>query len=942
MNYAPGNLVKTRGREWVVLTPPEDDLLLLRPLGGSDDEIAGIYLPLEKVESARFDLPDPSLVGDHRSCRYLRDAIRLGFRSGTGPFRSFARLAVAPRPYQIVPLLMALRLDPIRLLIADDVGIGKTIEACLVGRELLDRGEVSRLAVLCPPHLAEQWQIELQTKFNIDAKVVLPSTARGLERHCRVGESLFDIHPHVIVSMDFIKSDRRRDEFSRTCPEFVIVDEAHTCAYGYEGRKGRHQRHQLVKQLSNDPSRHLILVTATPHSGKEEAFRSLLLLLNPAFADLPPDLSGPENAPHRRLLAAQFVQRRRGDIRHFMRTETPFPNREEAEATYQLSADYRKFLDRVLAYTRETVRGGGGDGFGRRVRWWSALSLLRSVSSSPAAAVDTLHNRAPSAGAETEEEADEIGRRAVLDLAGEEQVEGVDITPGSDFAGEDEGSSATRRRLLDLARAAEQLKGEKDAKLIFAVAQVKKFVQEGYRPILFCRFIPTAEYLAAQLRKRLPSTIEVVSVTGKLPPAEREARVLKLAQSPKRVLVCTECLSEGINLQEHFDAVIHYDLSWNPTRHEQREGRVDRFGQPRRKVRILTYYGIDNPIDGIVLDVLIRKHKKIRGSLGISVPVPVDTDAIVEAIFEGLLFREQSGTTQELLPGLEEYLRPSKEALYAGWEDAAAREKRSRTMYAQEGLSRNAEEVARELEETRAAIGSPEEVVDFTLSALREHGAVIRPEGEAYQFDLAAVPRALRDQAAAGEKFAARFELPVEEGTIYLNRTHPLVEGLASYVLDTALDPESKSIARRAGAIRTRAVATRTTVLLTRFRYDISAPGPDEGKSQLAEECLLFAFQGSPASARWLDPAAAEELLSAQPAANIFPEQAADFVRQVVEGYDHLRPHLEEEAARRARVLLESHTRVRAASRRTPGKTQVKPQLPPDILGIYVYLPANK
>src|SRR5206468_8699835 len=127
-----------------------------------------------------------------------------------------------------------------------------------------------------------------------------------------------------------------------------------------------------------------------------------------------------------------------------------------------------------------------------------------------------------------------------------------------------------------------------------------------------------------------------------LPPAEREERILSLAQSPSRVLVCTDCLSEGINLQEHFNAVVHYDLSWNPTRHEQREGRVDRYGQPKGNVRVVTYYGIDNQIDGIVLDVLLKKHRKIRNSLGISVPLPVDAEKVIEAIFEGLLLREQS------------------------------------------------------------------------------------------------------------------------------------------------------------------------------------------------------------------------------------------------------------------------------------------------------------
>src|SRR5205823_11331204 len=116
---------------------------------------------------ATFAPPNPELVGDAQSARLLRDALRLGFRASAGPFRSFGRLAVEPRPYQLVPLLMALKLDPIRLLIADDVGIGKTIEAALIGRELLDRGEITRLCVLCPPHLAEQWQRELALKFNI-------------------------------------------------------------------------------------------------------------------------------------------------------------------------------------------------------------------------------------------------------------------------------------------------------------------------------------------------------------------------------------------------------------------------------------------------------------------------------------------------------------------------------------------------------------------------------------------------------------------------------------------------------------------------------------------------------------------------------------------------------------------------------------------------------
>ena len=104
MTFSVGSLVKARGREWGVLPESEENLLVLRPLGGTDDEITGIYLTLEKVEPASFALPDPQQIGDYRSARLLRDAVRLGFRSSAGPFRSFGRLAFEPRPYQLAPI----------------------------------------------------------------------------------------------------------------------------------------------------------------------------------------------------------------------------------------------------------------------------------------------------------------------------------------------------------------------------------------------------------------------------------------------------------------------------------------------------------------------------------------------------------------------------------------------------------------------------------------------------------------------------------------------------------------------------------------------------------------------------------------------------------------------------------------------------------------------
>jgi len=945
LSFTVGSLVKTRGREWIV-AENQGELLVLRPLGGSDEETTGVYLPLEKVEPAQFALPNPSEVGDHRSCRLLREAVRLSARAGAGPFRSLSRIAIEPRPYQLVPLLMALKLDPVRLLIADDVGIGKTIEACLIARELLDRGEVKRIAVLCPPHLAEQWQEELRDKFHIEAELVLASTAARLERPCALGQSLFELYPFVVVSLDFIKSERRRAEFLRSCPEFVIVDEAHTCSFGFQQR-GHHQRYELVGALAKDPERHLVLVSATPHTGNEEAFRSLLGFLDPAFQSLPQDLAGPDNEPHRRKLAAHLVQRRRPDLERYLAVETHFPRLEDAETFYTLSSAYKEFFQKVLGYIRETTETSGLERRVQRVRWWSALALLRSVASSPAAAAATLRNRAPAVDASTPEEVDALGRKALLDLETDDETEGVDIAPGADplpsedslTDAEKEGARRLREKLLRLAREADDLKGKKDAKLLGAVKLIETLLNDGFSPIVFCRFIPTAEYLASELRSRLPKGVEVACVTGLLPSEDREERVLALQPHEKRVLVCTDCLSEGINLQEGFDAVVHYDLSWSPTRHEQRQGRVNRFMQRKKIVRALTYYGKDNGIDGIVLDVLLRKHQMIRNRLGISVPVPTSTNAVIDAVLEGLVLREKTSSTQPLLPFLEECVAPRKEELHVEWERASEREKRSRTLFAQESI--RVDEVAHELAASRDSIGSTADVSRFVLEGVVAcaGAAVEKPRG--FQVDVRTSPRALRDRMGVQDKALVRFDPPAPEGVEFWSRTHAAVQGLAEFVLEGALDIQVGGPARRAGAVRTRAVTSRTTLLLLRFRFDLGLQRGADGLSQLAEEVRLLAFRGAPDEASWLPEEEAVKLLEAEPDGNIAPEQASTFVSRVVEGHGHLRPRIEEEARSRASALLEAHQRVRTAARAKRLVWRVEPRLPADVIGIYVFLPAG-
>ena len=961
--FQSGALVNARGREWVVLPESTVELLMLRPVGGLDEEVTGVLPAVEPVESATFRLPGREDLGDFASGRLLRDAARLSTRAAAGPFRSFGRIAVEPRPYQLVPLMMALRLDPVRMLVADDVGIGKTIEACLIARELLDRGEIRRIAVLCPPHLAEQWQRELEEKFHIDAALVLSSTIQRLERDLPLGVSVFDRHPFTVVSTDFIKAPRRAEDFALRCPECVIVDEAHGCTLAGGAGRGGQQRHDLLRRVTADPARHVVLVTATPHSGNEEAFRSLLGLLDDDFAGLPvEELDRAEREGVRRRLARHLVQRRRADIRRYLETDTAFPERRDKEAAYNFSRGYRALFDDILAFAREYVAEGAsdarpahggrtpaGDERGRRrrrVRYWSALALLRCVSSSPAAAAATLRSRAAVDAAEGED-VDEVGRRTVLDQGDDDDAVALDFSPGAETEGSPE---STRRRLLEFARRAEALDAADDRKLQGAVREIRALLADGFHSVVFCRFVDTAEYVARHLRAALAKDVRVEPVTGQLPPAEREARIARLTAGGGRfVLVCTDCLSEGINLQEHFDAVLHYDLAWNPTRHEQREGRVDRFGQERPEVRVVTWYGADNPINGVILDVLIRKHKSIKSALGVTVAVPGSSEQIAEALFEGALFRERAGANvRQLALDFIDEIDAEMQAIHAEWENARDREKASRSRFAQHTLDPGA--VAAELEGVCAAIGGSEDVARFLTSVLRTANVPVRSDGRAVTVQLGPqTPRALRQALGRDEPFTGRFDLPLRDGEIHLVRTSPMIEGLASWTLDQALDPESRdtpAVASRCGVIATSAVAVRTTLLIARFRYHLRGGGAGVGRGTggsdrntlLCEEIIPLACTGPAEAPRWLSPEESERLLTAQPERNLLPtalEQQLDFT---LPGLAKLRAALEPIAQERAEAQLAAHERVRIAAR-AKGRVAIEPVLPVDLLGVYVLLP---
>jgi superfamily II DNA or RNA helicase len=944
--FRPGALVTARGRDWLILPGGPEGTVLARPLGGLDDETAALLPAYEDVAAASFQPPSVDDRGDAARARLLRDALRLSFRATAGPFRSFASLAVTPRNYQLVPLMMSAAQDTTRLLIADGVGVGKTIEAGLVAAELLATGEADRLAVLCSPQLAPQWQAELRTKFGINAELLLPSTAARLARGLPWSTTIYDHYPYLVISTDYVKQKSRRDEFAVACPELLIVDEAHTAiAPTGVGSSQTHQRYALLRKLADDPDRHLLLLTATPHNGDEGAWQRLVGLLDARLGALPADLSGPEREGNRQLLATFLIQRQRADIREYLDEDTLFPNRQYAEQHYTLTDDYRMLFNRVLAYARETVADPRLNQVRQRVRWWSAIALLRCLASSPAAAEQTLLNRSDLGAVETTDEADALAGPRVFDADLDDARDGEDTALGADTSNDEHPDDTGRRRLRRFAAEAAALRGPKgDAKLKRAIEMVRGLIADGYHPILFCRYIPTAEYVADHLADALKTTTaRVDAATGTLTPEDREDRVTALMRHDgPRVLVATDCLSEGVNLQDGFTAVIHYDLAWNPTRHEQREGRVDRFGQTAPTVRAITYYGSDNRIDGVVLDVLIRRHEAIKKTTGVSVPVPVDSATVMHAVWESLLLRgaEPDQLTFDLgavLPG------STASAVVTEWQDAAEREKASRSRFRQAAL--RPEQVGTVLREVRRALGGSTDAERFTRDALALLGGQITPTNDGFTLGTATLPSAVIDQLPPAKAHTVRFRrsLPAPPGDAVLTRTDTTVEALARYTLDAALDPQlpvAARPARRAAVVRTRDVDRVTTLLVVRYRIELGLPGRRRTVTQIAEDAQFVAYTiNADNQPDWLSDDAATQLLDATATGNVLDELARAQLQRALDRLPTLQHELDLRGTATAEATIDAHRRVRQTTGVARRGLAARLLPPADVLGVYVLLP---
>ena len=599
-----------------------------------------------------------------------------------------------------------------------------------------------------------------------------------------------------------------------------------------------------------------------------------------------------------------------------------------------------------MAFARKEVDDPALSTVHRRVRWWSAIALLRCLASSPAAAEQTLLNRSALSTDDTTHTIDAEAEPRILDTDLDDAAEGEDTALGWDTDEHDKPTNATQRRLRQLAAAAAALKGPRaDAKLKRLITLVRDLLADSYHPIVFCRYIPTADYLAEHLTTALTKKnpgLRIDAVTGNLPPEERELRVKALTDHDgPRLLIATDCLSEGVNLQDGFTAVVHYDLAWNPTRHEQREGRVDRFGQRATTVRTVTYYGEDNGIDGIVLEVLIRRHENIRRATGVSVPVPIDSTTVMKAIWESLLLRGKEADQLELDFGAATS-QSLAEAVEVEWINVAEREKVSRSRFRQAGIKPAA--VSELLDEIRQSLGGPADAETFTRTALSLLGATVAETSDGFTARVDTLPPEVRNQLPKTKDQRLHFHrsFPVPPGHHVLSRVDPVVEALSRYVLDAALDPTLSLLlrpGRRAGVTRSAAVHKVTTLLVVRYRFEVSLPGSRKTITQVAEDAHFLAFTNGGDNVSWLTDDQVDELLTTPPTGNVADSLAHAQLSKALTRLPDLQHHLEQTGRAKADLLVAEHRDVRAASK--SGGRAVTTELlpPPDVLGVYVFLP---
>lgn len=803
----PGQVIRNRNRLWRV-DAVDGQVVTATALEGSNEDKHRFYAPIENIERGDLPKPDTDRLGSPQFQDLLIQANRLSMLHGTAPLMSLQRSRVIPTEYQLTPVVMALDMPRVRMLLADDVGLGKTIEAGLITSELMARNLAEDILIVTPANLRDQWREAFKYFFHIDAPIISRRARRAMEKNIPPGTSPWDYYSKLIVSIDYAKQPSIRNEILEQDWDLVIIDEAHQAAKPHQAsgyQTVNKQRWDFAQEITSNAD-HALLLTATPHNGYKDCYGSLLQMVDEDI------VSGPQHNPeiNREVAERHVVQRRRKDVDEWFEddeSESPFPDRDQDIVTVSPTTEEQAMYNAVRDYG-DALLEAAEKSENRTLANWTMIHFLKRALSSPEALRQSLSNREEKLLARLEELGDTTD--VVDDSAGvtEEmaQANALDNDPGEDYSEEELGERVERivvgdrpaiehelDALRETADAADAVTQSRDGKLQRLLSETLPRRMQYPRVIIFTKYVDTLEYLEEQIENaktnetsNLSENLEVFTLYGDLNEAQRRERFEEFAETSPAVLIATDVISEGMNLQYASNQVIHYELPWNPNRLEQRNGRVDRYGQTEAEVVIRTMV-VEDPMDRAVLETLIQKAQDIREEYGFSPPYLDDDEGVLALIEqEGL----DVGMPQVSLEDFDGDGQPSASA--SAFDEETLERIQDESFYGHTEVDLS--EVRRRRKEARELLGGPNAVEEFVKSGLNLFDCPIEgnPDGT-IEVEITAGQLRGPDIQAEYEQVTFDPERAAKDSDVeMLDIAHPLVQRLIESVKEVALTSEDR------------------------------------------------------------------------------------------------------------------------------------------------------
>jgi len=739
-NIKPGIIINMRNRLWRV-DEYDGHEMVATPITGDSNDKRIFLVDIENIKEERFEKISADLPGDLTSQRLLLRAYQFDLIHGSAPFLSLHRSSVVPYNYQLVPLVLALEKPNVRMLIGDDVGLGKTIEAGLIISELMQRGKLKRILILTPANLKPQWKEALDYFFHIKATIIDSFSRKEFEKELPGGANPWQYFQIVIASVDYAKAPDIKQQIQEQQWDLLLVDEVHLCARPHSNIKVSKQqkRYELVSDLSAKIN-NVLFLTATPHNGYSDTFASILEILNPEIVSY---YNGGEISFDKSKARFNVIQRNRRKLEGWYAKQgkkSPFPKRDQKEViiTPNLHGKYMQLLDAIERYGDFILTAANEQGTKkvRNIANWVAFHFQKRVISSPFAVLKSLENRITTIknNAEVEEETSvETLQGYVYDMfSDDERVSEEMASLKLDFEALNENEINELQRIIDFAKTVTPRDDEKLIRLKDKI--LPELFNKDSKIIVFTKYRDTLDYIEKNIKSR---DFEVFIMHGDMSQNARSDIFQKFDRSSKAVLLATDVISEGLNLQRLASSIVHYELPWNPNRLEQRNGRIDRIGQPKEFVNIRTLV-LDNSLDKEILDLLLEKQRTIEIDRDYAAAYFGDevylSSIIDQASKRNKKKKKHAGpSTPDLFSvmGVDETRKAVKQSFASNEEDLKRKKKiESESFYS--SLDIELPEIDKRIEETKRIVGSQKEVLLFVTSALRKFNSGMNEKGNGF------------------------------------------------------------------------------------------------------------------------------------------------------------------------------------------------------------------